>query len=125
MAQVKTVTGSSRVGRVIKARLVEASGDREAALKLRVRFENGETIDMYDAFREERKVGKLPYEKFLCKAFNVTDVDDLAEAIEKSEDEFLCKQVIYPMKGDNGKELHDDDGEVIMSDPHWRIELVF
>jgi len=125
----KTVPGSTTLGKVIKARICGAGENRPESLKLLVVMDNGLTEEIYDAFRTDRKVNDKPYVDFLMEAFGVASKDKLGDAIIASPDKFVCKQVVYPLlaTGADGKPtaVVDEDGQPVMADARWRVELVF
>jgi len=124
-ALVKVIPGTSTIGRIVKARLVESDGDREPALKLLVECKNGETIVIYDSFRKDRTIGGIPYSKALCREFEVKSVEDLPEALKEKGEEYLVKQVLIQQKNDKGVLQVTDDDEPVFGNPQGRIELLF
>jgi len=124
-AVVMTVKGTSTFGRVVKARLVEATEDREPALKLAVECRNGESMVIFDSFRKDRKIGDLAYPKALCREFGCKTVDELPEAIVAAGSDYLVKQIVVQQRNDNGVLQEDEAGMPIMGNPQGRIELLF
>jgi hypothetical protein len=120
--------------RITRARFVSARDDMPAALKLKCQqiAEDGSTLPSFtsfDGFREGRKIDGRKYSEVLRDIFGCEENAELPAAILRASAEgetFDAVKVSYPMKDDSGSVVTDEEsGEIVMSDPQWRVELVF